>query len=364
MVDLSSIPGIGKTSLDLLETAGFHNVESLAKAEVAAVVRDLKRANTVLKITKRTPGEAAIRKWIVAASKIVSAPEETASPVEQIAAPVEQSAEPIPEPVNYEQSPQVAAMLLNASFAIPLPARILVENQLGVGDIPAAILLNRYSGDLDVKVEQRLPVNRQPKPPVLSANYVKISENSNPRIEIDTSRMRSTENMGEPGIKVEAVKASPSTDRIALLRAPLVATNKGRNPQSRWYIRGVLHAHPVSIYLGALATLALMIMIPVAITSSGLLLLSKEMPNFSWVPGWFVGFPFLLLPLAFFFLIWGVSGNCRICGQKLFVHRPHLKNSRAHHVMGLGYILPLCVHLLLFRWFRCTHCGTPVRLKK
>ncbi len=48
-------------------------------------------------------------------------------------------------PVNYEQNPQVVSMLASAPFAIPLPARTLVENQLGVADIPAAILLNRYS---------------------------------------------------------------------------------------------------------------------------------------------------------------------------------------------------------------------------
>ena len=353
MADLISIPGIGKTSLELLETAGFHNVESLAKAEVADVARDLERANAVLRISKRTPGKAVIKKWIAAAHDIVGVPGE-------------EPAEPVPQPVNYERSPQVAAMLGNAPFAIPLPARTLIENQLGVADIPAAILLNRYSGDLDVKVEQRLPANRQSKPQVATTSYVRIADNANPRVEIDTSRMRSTESMGDPGIKVvAAVKTSPSTDRVALLRAPLLSTNKGRDPQSRWYIRGVLHAHPVSIYMGALVTLVLMIMTPVAILSAGLLLLSGEMPDkFSRVPAWFLVFPMLLPLLGFFYLVWGVGGNCRICGQKLFMHRPHLKNARAHHVRGLGYILPLCVQIILFRWFRCSHCGTPVRLKK
>ena len=363
MVDLIGIPGIGKTSLELLETAGFHNAESLANAEVAEVARNLERANAVLRITKRTPGEATIKKWIIAARNIVGVTETPAESAKS--AESAKPAEPVPQPVNYEQSPQVAAMLANSPFAIPLPARVLVENQLGVADIPAAILLNRYSGDLDVKVEQRLPANRQPKPTVATANYVKIADNAAPRIEIDTSRMRSTENMGVPVIKVAAVKTSPSTDRVALLRAPLEATNRGRDPQSRWYIRGVLHAHPVSIYLGALVTLVLMIMTPVAILSAGLLLLSGEMPDkFSWVPAWFLVFPLLLPLLGFFYLICGVSGNCRICGQKLFIHRPHLKNTRAHHVTGLGYILPLCVQVIIFRWFRCTHCGTPVRLKK
>jgi hypothetical protein len=351
MVDLIRIPGIGKTSFELLEAAGFHDAEALAKAGVSELARELDRANRILKITKRTPGEAVIGKWIDAARKLVGVPDEVARPASM--------------PVNYEQSPQVAAMLAAAPFAIPLPARTLVDNRLGVADIPAAILLNRYSGDLDVKVEQRLPGNRQAKPVAAVSNYVRIADNANPRVEIDTSRLRSTENMGEPMPKVATVKSSPADDRVALLRAPRSSTNKGRDPQSKWYIRGVLHAHPVSIYMGALVTLLLMIITPLAVISAALLLLSGEMPvQFSWVPAWLLAFPLALPVFGIAYVIWGLHGTCRICGQKLFVHRPHLKNARSHHVRGLGHILPLCVHLLLFRWFRCTHCGTPVRLKQ
>lgn len=351
MVGLINIHGIGKTSLELLEAAGFHDAESLAKAGVDELASELERANSILKISKRTPGKAAIGKWIAKARELVGVPEEAAGPALM--------------PVNYEQSPQVVSMLASAPFAIPLPVRILVENQLGVSDIPAAILLNRYSGELDVKVEQRLPANRQPKATVATNNYVRIADNATPRIEIDTSRIRSTENMGEPMPRVPAVHSVPTEDRVSLLRTPRVATNKGRDPQSRWYIRGVLHTHPISTYLGAFVTLILMIMTPVSVISATLLFLSGEVPqHFSWVPGWLLVFPVTLPLIGIIYLIRGMGENCRICGQKLFVHRPHLKNARSHHVRGLGHILPLCIHILLFRWFRCTHCGTPVRLKK
>ncbi len=112
-------------------------------------------------------------------------------------------------------------------------------------------------------------------------------------------------------------------------------------------------------------TIAVMVLVPLSVISAALLFLSREIPaTFGWVPSWLLVFP-MVLPLAgIAYLIWGVTGSCRICGQKLFVHRAHLKNSRAHRVRGLGYILPLCFHLLVFRWFRCTHCGTPVRLKE
>ena len=60
----------------------------------------------------------------------------------------------------------------------------------------------------------------------------------------------------------------------------------------------------------------------------------------------------------------GIGGKCRICNQRLFVPRRCHKHAKAHHIKFVGYVLPLSVHLLLFHWFRCTYCGTAVRLKK
>jgi hypothetical protein len=351
MANLISIPGIGKTSLELLEAAGFRDADSLANAGAADLAHELERANSILKIAKRAPSQAAIHKWIISAREIVGLTEEPA--------------EPICMPVNYELNPQVFAMLATSPFAIPLPARTLVENQLGVADIPAAILLNRYSGDLDVKVDQRLPANRQPKPASTPNSYVRIADQGQPRLEMDTSRMRTTDDLGDPTQQVPVVKPSPANDRVALIRTPRTTTNKGRDPRSRWYIRGVLHSHPTSIVFGAIATLLVMVMIPLSVVSAALLLASAEVPeHFGWVPAWLLAFPLALPLLGIFYLICGLGANCRVCGQKLFVHRSHLKNSKAHHIRGLGYILPLCVQILMFRWFRCTHCGTPVRLKE
>jgi hypothetical protein len=352
MSQLATIPGIGKASLELLEAAGFLDADAIARAGADELAAELKRANSMLQITKQTPGRATVEKWILAAREMTGAP-------------VDEPASPALMPVDYEQTDQGAAMLATAPFAIPLPARILVANRLGVADVPPAILLNRYSGELDLRSGRKLPENRSAKPAAVSNHYVKISETANQRMEIDTSKLRSTQDMGEPLARMPAVKVSPANDRVALLRAPRSETNKGRDPQSRWYIRGVLHSHPLSIMVGALVTLMLIFFVPVGIVSALLLLLSGEMPaRFSWVPGWLIVFPLILPALGLFYLFWGIGGSCRICGQSLFRHRSHLKNSRAHHVPGLGYVVPLCFHILTFRWFRCTHCGTPVRLKE
>lgn len=352
MAQFLKIPGIGKTSLELLEAAGFHDIQALAKAGVDDLVRELERANSILKIAKHPPSREDIEKWVSAARELTGV-QDTAEPTLSLM------------PVNYEVTPQVVSMLAVAPFAIPLPARILMDHQLGVADIPAGILLNRYSGDLDIRVEARLPRGKPGRPASPTSNYVQIADPAGPRAEIDTSRLRSTQEMGSSRARIPAAKSTPTEDRVALLRAPRATTNTGRDPRSRWYIRGVLHSHPVSIYIGALVTVLLMMMVPVSVSSAVLLLLSSEIPEkFSWVPKWLIVFPVAMPLFGIAYLIWGLGGSCRICGQKLFTHRSHLKNSKAHHVRGLGYILPLCFQILIFRWFRCTHCGTPVRLKE
>lgn len=355
MESLNSIPGIGESSLELLEAAGFLDVDSIARTNTDELANELKRANSILRITGETPSREVVAGWVSTAREIAGIPEE------------EEQFDPEEAPVDYEDSPQVVAMLEGAPFAIPLPARLLMARQLAVADIPAAILLNNYSGDFDVRTGRWLPGVRQAKvkTTAASANYVRLSEGGNQRMEIDTARMRSTSDVGEPMVRLPAVKTSPANDRVALIRAPRTETNKGRNPQSRWYIRGVLHSHPWSIITGSLVTILLFLATPLAVISSLLLLLSGEMPkNFSWVPGWLIVFPLILPLFGLCYLIWGMGGSCRICGQSLFRHGRHRKNSRAHHVPGLGYILPLCFQILIFRWFRCTHCGTPVRLKE
>lgn len=356
MKSLNSIPGIGESSLELLEAAGFADVESIARADSDELANELSRANSVLRIASETPSREVVAAWISKAREFTG-----------IKVADEPPASTEADTVDFEKSPQVASMLEGAPLAIPLPARLLLAQQLAVSDIPAAILLNNYSGDFDVRTGLRLPEARQTKakPATITGGNVRLSESGGQRLEIDTSKLRSTSDAEAPYLRLPAVKTSPANDRVALIRAPRSQTNKGRDPQSRWYIRGVLHSHPWSIAIGAFATLLLFFATPLAVVSSLLLLLSREMPQkFDWVPGWFIVFPMALPLFGLFYMIWGFSGSCRICCQHLFRHSWHRKNTRAHHFPILGYIFPLCLHILLFRWFRCTHCGTPVRLKE
>jgi hypothetical protein len=348
MTKLSRIPEIGGTSRELLEAAGFLDAESLAKAGAGELAKELERANRILQIAKQTPARGEVEKWIASARELTGVMEDAA--VEG------------PGTVNHEISPQVAAMLRQAPFAIPLPASFLVEQNLAVGDIPSALLLNRYVGDLQVKVEELVPA---PKfgPPSAPTSNIRLADTSGTRMEIDNSRIKSTDTrLG--GIQ-RPVTAAKDDDRISLIRGPRVETNQGRDPKSRRFIRGVLHSHPQSIRVGAVVTLLLMALLPVGVISAFLLLLSQEVPqHFGWVPKWMLVFPLALPVFGIVYLIWGFHGTCRICNQRIFVPKKCLKNAKAHHIRGFGYIVPVSLHILLFQWFRCTYCGTPVRLKK
>lgn len=350
MTNLSSIPGLGKASLELLEAAGTADAESLAKADVDELLVALDHANLTLKIVKRLPARGKILNWIASARELTGMENNAGGDVAL--------------PVNYELSPQVLTMLGNAPFAIPLPASILMENQLAVADIPPAIMLNRYSGDIEVRVEERVPAPKIARPAVPASN-IRLSETNGTRVGIDSSRFKTINfpvNESNGG-KIPAL--TNGEDLVSLIRGPRTETNEGRNPESRRYIRGVLHSHAVSLSVGALVTLIMAFMLPASMISAGLLLASREMPEkFGWVPEWLLAFPVCLPVFGLAYLIWGVSGRCRICRQNLFVPRMCLKNPKVHHIPGLGHIIPLALHVLLFKWFRCSYCGTAVRVKK
>lgn len=358
MAALDEIPGIGKSSLELLDAAGIRNAEDLIKQDPDELVSELQRANEVLEIVKRSPKVATVTKWINAAvERIGEQPEE---PAQKEALPDKA------QPVNYEGSAEVADMLARAPFAIPLPGKIMMEKKLSVSDVPAGLLLDSSLGNLNVRSEDStslkpdMPTRRMP------TNVEQHATTKQERTQFDASNLKSV--VGERktrAVRVPSSKEHDEQDRVALIRAPLEKTNRGKKPESRRYVRGVLHTHPWSLRIGAVFSLLLLLNLPLAIISAFLLLISQENPGtLQWVPGWILAFPIALPLVGLGYLIWGFNGKCRICTQKLFVHKGALKHIKAHRLPGLGYVVPLCIHLLLFKWFRCSSCGTPVRLKK
>jgi hypothetical protein len=343
MIRIDRIDGIDESALALLEAAGFQSATSLARTGPIALHRELSRANELLRIAPAVPEVSRLRELIEAARKVsginkVPAAGSGAKEAAGISA--------------------VHQLLEAAPIAVPLSVRVLVQNRVGVADVPAALSVDENARYFDA---DRMAESTSVK--ALSGK-VRLADSAGSKVEIDASRVRSIEAIVNAHAPAKEA-SSDEVDRIKLLRSPRKESNEGRDPNSRRYLRGVLHKSPVRIYFGALVTLIMFLSIPVAVVSAFLLLASSHSPKyFSWVPAWLILFPLILPLIALFYTVFGNICSCRVCCQKLYVPKSHLKSPRAHRVKVLGYILPLCVHIVLFRWFRCTHCGTPIRLQE
>lgn len=364
MTHLNEIPGITDGSLQLLEAAGVGSAEELAAQDADRLVAELKRANAVLSINKRAPGKPSVLKWIAGARKLTGEATAPDAPTPEAAAP-EVIRLAVPTPVNYEANAEVAEMLSRAPCAIPLPGKIMMEKGLRVADVPAGLLLNRYAGNLDVRIGD--PASPKTEVPSRRRNghVESVTKQQATSRHFEASSAKPLVSSVKGGKRKPSSKSGHEENRVALIRTPREETNRGKNPESRRYVRGVLHTHPWGLRIGAVFSLLIIINFPLAILSGFLLLASRESPGkFGWVGEWILAFPIALPLTGLGYLIWGMNGKCRICTQKLFVHRDALKHVKAHHFPGMGFVVPLCLHLLAFNWFRCSSCGTPVRLKK
>ena len=270
--------------------------------------------------------------------------------------------------VNFEADPDVQDMLQRSPLALPLPARLLAERGIAPAAIAEAPLLNRAQGDIEVRVTtgaSRQRTRSAPSTPrVRHGGLVHVADSRREiRKGIDLTRIRQIDS--PPAIAVPEVPALPEGSRIQVLRTAREETNRGKDPRSRRYVRGVLHDRGVMVAFGSLFALLLLLVIPLSVVSAVLLLLSDLKPDeFGWVSKWVLVFPALLPVLGILYLTVSTRVKCRVCGQKVLVPRHCLKHVKAHHVPGLGYIAPLAAHVLFFRWFNCTFCGTAIRTKE
>lgn len=351
MLKLNEIPGIDSSDVELLDSAGIRDAKHLAEQDPKKLLEKVRRANEVLQLVGGVPEETTLDSWIRSAENaLVRTKSDFKTPSLATA-------------VNYEGNEQVALMLASAPCAIPLPGKYLMEKKIRVSDIPAGLLLNRYSGDLDVRIgNPDLPQGDVPNP--RQSTPATLGQKSQPK-SFDPSNLKAIQPIETPVQRIAKSKQGHENDRVSLIRAPRESTNRGKNPNSRSYIRGVLHPYPWSLRLGAFFTLLILPLLPVAFISGFLLLLLSSSPeSFPWIPKWLIVFPIALPVVLLGYMIWGFSGKCRVCSQRLFTGKRSQKHVKAHRLICMGYVVPLGIHLLLFSWFRCSSCGTPIRLKK
>jgi hypothetical protein len=421
MSELINIDGIGSDEAELLVATGWTDVHALARADVEVLLKEIKAANEMLRIVPRTPERKKVERWISAAGRMLEpgavrkrgakspAPEDVpdrpkragrrktgkeapaaesaaaAVASESKSAVVEPSAEPedageaalkaLSGPVNFEAEADVVEMLAVAPFAVPIPARMLAEKGIAPSEIAVAPVLNRAFGDLEVRVMVEKPVRRDlPAAPAgsrrsSSGSAVRVADLgfSVGRRGFDAAKIRTIEEaQGDaPPVRASSTKAGMEDERIALLRAPRPETNAGRKPGSKFYIRGVLHDRPYVVWFGGVILLLLQCCLPLALIAAPLLILTDQMPEkFTGVPSWIIAFPIAVPLLGLLYALISTRAKCRVCAQRMYVPKQCLKNKKAHHLPLFGYIGAVAMHVVTFRWYNCTFCGTSIRIKK
>ena len=392
MPNPSTIAGLRPEEQDLLEAAGWADPKVLAGASPVQVQAELERANDVLNLAEQAPDLERVRGWIEWACEAmgVAAPSQDEEPE---AATVAAATAPEPEPdllerparevalrvgedgaVDYESDPEVQAMIGRAPLAIPIENRALAAHGISPSEISVAPVLSHADSDLELRVTaaaQHAAVAAEPRKRMGRA-VTKGDRSGGDRVGIDASRVKSLDVAKEErgtnsSRKTEVVPAAPAAPEqpVNLLRTPRESTNRGRKPTSKSYIRGVLHDRPVKVWFGCLIVLLFQVAMPLGVAAAPLLILSKNLPDtFGWVPKWFLVFPLLVPVFGLLYFLVCIGVKCRVCGQKILVPRHCRKNVKAHHIPGLGYIMPTALHTLVYRWFNCTFCGTAVRIKE
>lgn len=411
MANLSISPDLATEELDLLEAAGFESDQDLLSADPQVVHRELAKANEVLELAPETPSIERVEGWIAttrsgeapAARKTVrkstkktakkavrktakkaakkfarkttkkTAKKATKKTAAKKAATGKDDAEPeevkeasavqrLDAPVNFEADPDVQEMLKRAPLALPIPNRMLADAGIRPSDIAAATMLNRADSDLEVHVAVGSKKREMAGMPKRRASGVVQVADFRPgeKMGIDVSRVRHIDEANDVPVP------EPRMDeRTRLIRTAREKTNRGREPGTRRFVRGVLHDRPVQVVLGCLVALLFQLSIPLAIIASPLLIISDVAESgFDWVPGWFIAFPIAVPILGILYFCISFRVKCRVCTQRVLAPRQCLKHRKAHRIPLLGHIPAVALHTLFFRWFNCTYCGTSVRIKE
>lgn len=369
---ISKIPGLGKFSIDLLGAVGIENSSQLAQADPDILHLDLTKANNVLVLRESSPSPKEVISWIERAREI------TGIEGSQFDSDLDQLAE-------------IEEMLV----AIPVHGKRLAEQGIKTTDVP--VMETVVSGMKEKKILPRTPPITNPKrgfqPDADPAEkLVPLRQNvpERPRFskknplaipeDVPKGPPASKGNSfaipeevpllqdvpeGPPASKRNSFAISEEKPQIA----PLVSKRKqdvrvsvskglnaGKKLHSRTFIRGVLNPHIWRMRISSFITLLMFVLMPASLTALGMVMKTKNL--------WWFAVPAVFLVIFFFYLTVASRMKCRVCGQPVFSPKSCRKHIKAHRSRMFGYIIPTSIHMILFHWFRCTYCGTSVRLRK
>jgi len=371
MPQLDSIPSLPRDAVDLLEAVGYITARELCESHTQELFDELAKADQALGIMSESPTLEQLLMWkglaessigdgyvssedstdaavsVVAACEGVIAPE-----VENIEADddsIYQGAENASGSVDFEQDSEVQAMLEMSPDAELISAELIKKNDLAVSDIPKGLLLTECEGDVEINV--MTPQSRE-------RHRRQAAEAK--RSGLMTSRIRSFQDAETGNHHVKPLDKGKPRDMITQSEG----LNVGLTPESRRFVRGVLHPDPMSVRISAFFAVLVQVFLVITIIAVPSLIAYDTMFDVPGAMWWILGIIVGLVLAALCYLFWGINARCRVCGQRQFAPKKCLKNKKAHHIPMIGYIFPTALHAMFFKWFYCTYCGTAVRLKK
>jgi hypothetical protein len=359
MPKLDTISGIPAKAIELLEAVGYLDVSELKEADSQDLVEELAKANHLLGLMPKDPSQASIKKWQkLAAENADSAGEKVTKDKDlKTSASDSKSAKklsrkpkaPTPELVNFEKDEDMMEMLSLSPVAEPLDPHLMAEQDLSFDDISTGILLNQCEGDVKINIMTTLG----------KADSM-FRKDEVARAGLNSSRIRNFDDLDSTVQYVQPLDRAPAKDALALSEE----LNQGVDSRSRKFIKGVFHPHASIMRLAALSAIVFVAILVVNMISLIGLFLYKTDLNISMVMIWVIGLLFLLMTSAAVYFHFGTKARCVVCRQPPLMPKKCTKHKKAHHVKGIGYILPTAMQLLVYKWFYCTYCGTALRLKK
>ncbi len=382
MRKLQDIAEIEPKAQELLGAAGYFDVNSLQGLSLNEITEEVVKANHALELMDIDPTAGLVKQWL--------------EPLKNDMRELKNQAKTI-----NEDEIVTSKELLAASFAIPL-SRVFVESN----DINISQLLDgrvRFlSDDVSMKeVDYIDEVDVETLTQVAKENQEEIALEDNIEepldeldgilpepirkkiakdIDIDTLFDSVAESSDDSTVHIHKRDARINKDRILTMEAfrsegsriePLVnkgsgdltratrkETNKGVDPSSKRYIRGVLHKRAGSFMFSLFAYLSFIFCIIAGFTLPLLALMDKE--NYAWS----MFSPLLVIVGVMIYFMFTGRASCPICNQKQFAPKNCLKHRDAHRLPLFGYMLPTALHALFYKWFKCIFCGTSVRLKE
>lgn len=350
MKPIHDIENMQPEAIELLEAAGYLDSKTIFEHKVTEITTELIKANNVLQIIDTEPNRAMVEKWLK---------------------PIESSfgKQLCDESIELDPSLLIKPKdLLNRPFAIPISQNFIKEHHIDTNRLPSGAvrflneehavkhLNEEHIDESHYKVVSDETAQEKPEPEESSLFDDPLFTEKDKQI-LDKSRILTMETFKKEGSSVNAIERDKDRE-FNLTKTTRKETNEGVDPNSRFYIKGVLHKTVSRFKLGCRSFLLVNIMILSSFLIFSLVLVDRDQ---YW---WAVWAPLLGLLALLLFFTRAQQASCPICNQKQFALKRCLKHKNAHHWPIFGYMLPTAIHALFFKWFRCIFCGTSVRLKE